>query len=149
MALPSTYFRRLAGLFLVSKALFLLVALVSGLYVFPYVNNTDLLLLDASGTADALARRLLAPFARWDGTYFLKIAVDGYQFEHQHAFFPLFPLIIRALAEVLGPLTCFSLLTRCMLAGVIISNLAHFLTALNIFRYDHGPCAPPRLTWLD
>lgn len=135
MAIPPTYLRRLVGLFLLTKALFLLVACISGLYIFPYVNNTDLLLLDASGTADAFARKLLAPFARWDGVYFLKIAADGYQFEHQHAFFPLFPLTIRAFAEALRPLVCFSLLTRCMMAGIIMANLSHFLTVLNIFRY--------------
>jgi hypothetical protein len=43
------------------------------------------------GSADALITRFLAPFANWDGVYFLTIAHEGYTFEKFHAFFPLLP----------------------------------------------------------
>ena len=40
----------------------------------------------------------LLPFASWDGVHFLAIAKDGYLHEHQHCFFPLYPLVSRLLS---------------------------------------------------
>jgi hypothetical protein len=40
---------------------------------------------------------LLSPLARWDATWFLEIARDGYDGGLDAAFFPLYPLLVRAL----------------------------------------------------
>lgn len=34
----------------------------------------------------------------WDAAHFLFVATSGYEFEHQHAFYPGYPLAVRALA---------------------------------------------------
>jgi hypothetical protein len=56
--------------------------------------------------------------ARWDSSWFLRIAQDGYigHDPARTAFFPLYPLLIGALGHVLGGHT--------VLAGVIVSLLA-------------------------
>jgi hypothetical protein len=43
---------------------------------------------------------VFGPFARWDAGWFVAIARDGYQNRQSAAFFPLYPLVVRALAWV-------------------------------------------------
>src|SRR3954468_14840860 len=46
---------------------------------------------------------LLAPLARWDAVWYLEIASSGYGGEqHRAAFFPLYPLLVRAVGELGG-----------------------------------------------
>ena len=65
---------------------------------------------------------LLAPAARWDATWFLGIAEQGYADEAQSAFLPLYPLLVAALGVVGVPLA---------VAGVLVS-LAALLIALTL-----------------
>src|SRR4051812_43458277 len=39
-------------------------------------------------------------FLRWDAFYFLHLSKEGYIYEQEHAFFPLYPLFTRALANL-------------------------------------------------
>ncbi|HZV73679.1 MAG TPA: mannosyltransferase family protein [Conexibacter sp.] len=66
---------------------------------------------------------LVAPGARWDSVWYLRIARDGYGSPHDHAqaaFYPLYPLLMRVVGWVVG---------SPLLAGILIS-LACFLLAL-------------------
>src|ERR671929_547345 len=47
---------------------------------------------------------LVAPFARWDSVWYLAIANDGYPAgdPRRAAFFPLYPLLLRAAKAVVG-----------------------------------------------
>lgn len=64
---------------------------------------------------------LAAPFARWDSVWYLAIARGGYSGARQKAaFFPLYPLLMRALGVLIG---------SDLIAGVLIS-LACFAIAL-------------------
>ena len=60
------------------------------------------------------ARRLLEPWANWDGVWFIRIAAAGY---HSHAFsqafFPLYPLAVRVVAPLAGDFY--------VVAGVVVS----------------------------
>lgn len=93
---------------------------------------------DPTGLTRGLGRLgdlLAAPAARWDAAWYLVIAEHGYRPEFgaftasRTAFFPLYPLGVRALAEIGAPL---------VLAGVLFSLAAlalglyalHRLTAL-------------------
>eukprot|EP00762_Andalucia_godoyi_P003532 ANDGO_04333.mRNA.1 GPI mannosyltransferase 2 len=73
---------------------------------------------------------VLQPFGHWDAHYFTAIATSGgaYDFENFYAFFPLYPFLMRALAEAFGPLT------RCtaLFAGIVISN-STFLISVAVF----------------
>src|SRR6187551_1760365 len=51
----------------------------------------------------ALAEPLLAPLARWDSVWYLRIADSGYgDSAPRTAFFPLYPLLVGGVATVLG-----------------------------------------------
>jgi hypothetical protein len=73
------------------------------------------------GAGDVLA----APLARWDAVWYLEIARGGYAHErHRAAFFPLYPLLVRALAEGGGGSPA-----ALLISGYVVA-LASFLAAL-------------------
>lgn len=128
---------KVVKLFLLCKGFSLIAALLAAALSQPYLASTELLLQEDPPLTrlDGLVRRLLAPFARWDSVYFLRIALHGYQYEQQHAFFPLLPCVLRGLGQLLCWLPMgLSLVSSCMLAGVVVCNLCHFLMVTNVYR---------------
>ncbi len=70
----------------------------------------------------AFGDTLVAPAARWDSMWFLTIAGDGYDEGARAAFFPLYPLLVRAGGVV----------TRSdLIAGILISSVC-FVAALAV-----------------
>jgi hypothetical protein len=80
---------------------------------------------DTPRLTQALADPLLAPLARWDAVWYLRIADSGYgESPARAAFFPLYPLLVRALA------TPFGATPAALLAAAYVVALAAFLGAL-------------------
>src|SRR5215204_5758710 len=72
-----------------------------------------------------LADPLLAPLARWDSVWYLRIADSGYgDSAPRAAFFPLYPLLVRGLA------TPFGASEAALLLAAYTLSLAAFLAAL-------------------
>jgi hypothetical protein len=69
-----------------------------------------------------LGNALAAPLARWDSVWYLAIANDGYPADdaRRAAFFPLYPMLVRAVHAVVG---------SAVVAGALVS-LACFAAAL-------------------
>ncbi|MEA2420707.1 MAG: hypothetical protein QOE60_2913, partial [Thermoleophilaceae bacterium] len=85
---------------------------------------------EAGDPSTSLSALLLSPARRWDSAWFLAIADQGYDVPSPRtAFFPLYPLLIRAIGE---PIDAVGLAGRHAyeLAGVLIS-----LTALLVALY--------------
>lgn len=80
---------------------------------------------------DPAVQWFLGGLSHWDAEHFLFIAERGYLYEHNYAFFPLFPVILRGLAEtILLPLSgCLTLRGRLLLA-VALGNSALFLLSV-------------------
>ncbi|XP_060640481.2 GPI mannosyltransferase 2 [Anolis sagrei] len=78
-----------------------------------------------SGFADQVLEWLLGGLSRWDAEHFLFIAEHGYIYEHNCAFFPLFPLILRVAAETaLWPFSGFLCLrSRLLLSAALLNSL--------------------------
>jgi hypothetical protein len=92
---------------------------------------------------------LVAPSARWDATWYLGIALDGYSEPTRTAFFPLYPLLVRiagAPGAVVGDDRA-----AYLLAGIAVS-LATFAGALYLVRrlaaIELGEEAARTTTWL-
>jgi hypothetical protein len=82
---------------------------------------------DPAWTAHAFGRVgdvLAAPAVRWDSVWYLQIAQHGYQSPRVAAFYPLYPLVMRAVSLLTGSLSS---------AGVLVSLCAMF-AGLLIFR---------------
>jgi Mannosyltransferase (PIG-V) len=73
----------------------------------------------------SLAEPLLSPLARWDAAWYLRIADSGYGgSDVRAAFFPLYPMLVRAVAAPLGASP------GALLAAAYVVSLAAFLGAL-------------------
>jgi hypothetical protein len=89
-----------------TRAAVLLVAVFAALSFGPATGglareNADK--FDDPALTHVLADPLLAPLARWDSVWYLRIADSGYgDAATRTAFFPLYPLLVRAVATPLG-----------------------------------------------
>ncbi len=61
---------------------------------------------------------------RWDSGWYIPIALSGYSRIQQTAFFPLYPLFIRALSSITG---------NVYTSGLYISNISFFLALLYLY----------------
>lgn len=74
---------------------------------------------------------LAAPAARWDATWYLQIALDGYPDTTHAAFFPLYPFLARAVGEAFGSLVVGGVLVS-FAAGIAALALLHRLALLEL-----------------
>jgi len=80
---------------------------------------------DAPAFTHAIADPVLAPLARWDSVWYLTIADSGYgDSTARAAFFPLYPLLIRAVGTVFGGSHA------ALLVAAFLVSLAAFVAAL-------------------
>lgn len=116
---------------LLAEPLLIFVATRSGLFALAYVAQLLLPRPVGSGYWDAFPGNLwLSGWLRWDSGWYLDIARRGYWLDPQThlgsvAFFPLYPLLMRVLGQIIGSIPA---------AGLVISNLA-FAAALALL-YD-------------
>ncbi|KAJ7304289.1 hypothetical protein JRQ81_011831 [Phrynocephalus forsythii] len=91
--------------------------------------------LSEPGFWDGLLERLLGGLSRWDAEHFLFIAEHGYVYEHNCAFFPLFPLSLRMMAETaLSPFRSFLCLrSRLLLSAALLNTLFSALASWALY----------------
>ena len=103
---------------------------------------------DTPHLSHAVADPLLAPLARWDAVWYLRVAESGYgDSEARAAFFPLYPLLGRGLATPFGASPAALLLAAYAIAlGAFLGALAvlYKLVVLELGR----PLAQPTLLLL-
>lgn len=100
-----------------------------------YARNPDTGWLPSSGERGDLHRGdappgLVAPLARWDALYYSDIARNGYPEPtgapvFHAAFFPLYPLLVRAVTPITG---------NTFWAAVLVANASTLLTVLLLYR---------------
>jgi hypothetical protein len=81
----------------------------------------------------ATGNALVAPLARWDSVWYLAIANDGYPADdtRRAAFFPLYPLLLRAVdAVVRSPIVAGTLVSVACFAAALV--LLHRLTEIEL-----------------
>ena len=111
-----------------SRAAVLLVAVFAALSFGPASGglareNADK--FDDPALTHALADPVLAPLARWDSVWYLRIADSGYgDSAPRAAFFPLYPLLVRGVGTLFGGSH------GALLAAAFLVSLAAFLAAL-------------------
>src|SRR5919204_3665155 len=80
---------------------------------------------DEPALTHAVADPVLAPLARWDSVWYLRIADSGYgDSSPRAAFFPLYPLLVRGVGTLFGGSH------GALLAAAYLISLAAFLGAL-------------------
>ena len=93
--------------------------------------------------------RAIDAFSRWDAWHYTRIALNGYpegDISARTAFFPLFPALIRTLAEVQGRTDRPGL----FLASVVVANVCAVLATMALIalvRLELGPDHARRSAW--
>ncbi|XP_066429064.1 GPI mannosyltransferase 2 [Eleutherodactylus coqui] len=91
--------------------------------------------LEPSTSADHIVELLFGGLGRWDAEHFLFVAEHGYVYEHNMAFFPLFPLIIGGLAR--GPLLPLAgllrLHSRLLISSAFLNCICSTLAAVSLY----------------
>jgi Mannosyltransferase (PIG-V) len=124
----SEAFRAAMRIGLSSRLAVLLVAIFAALSFGPASGglareNADK--FDEPALTHALADPLLAPLARWDSVWYLRIAGSGYgESAPRTAFFPLYPLLVRGVGTLFGGSH------GALLLAAYVVSLAAFLAAL-------------------
>jgi hypothetical protein len=124
----SEAFRAAVRVAVSTRAAVLLVAVFAALSFGPATGGLareNAAKFDDPSLTHALADPLLAPLARWDSVWYLRIADSGYgDSAPRAAFFPLYPLLVRAVA------TPFGASEGALLLAAYAISLAAFLAAL-------------------
>ncbi len=127
--------RAALGAFALSRGIVVLVAVLASRNVDSVTSQHDVPRLThpfGGWSLEGLLDGLLAPLARWDAVWYLQISQDGYSggeplpAEERAAFFPLYPLAIRAAAG-------FTESPGGSLIAAYVVSLAAFLGALYLF----------------
>ncbi len=85
-------------------------------------------------------KRVLEPWAHWDGVWFIRIAADGYGAHGQsQAFFPLYPLLVRGVAALTGH--------NYVIAGLVVSLACYAGAMVMLFRLAHALLGPRVALW--
>lgn len=84
-----------------------------------------------------LGDRLFDTFAQWDSGWFIGIAEHGYQSKQVTAFFPLYPLVVRGVAEVVRTY---------VVAGVLVSLASGAIAVILLHRLARPLVGPGSAT---
>ncbi|XP_069827635.1 GPI mannosyltransferase 2 isoform X2 [Dendropsophus ebraccatus] len=106
--------------------------------------------LEPSTFGDHVVELLFGGLGRWDAEHFLFIAEHGYVYEHNMAFFPLLPLIIRGLAQ--GPLVPLAVVlrlrSRLLISSAFVNCACSTLAAVSLYLLGCGTLQSRRLAFL-
>jgi Mannosyltransferase (PIG-V) len=123
----SEAFRAAVRVAVPTRAAVLLVAIFAALSFGPAsggLARQNAQAFDEPALTHAIADPLLAPLARWDSVWYLRVAESGYGSATRAAFFPLYPLLVRAVATPLGGSNA------ALLVAAFLVSLAAFVAAL-------------------
>src|SRR5687768_4378660 len=83
--------------------------------------------------ASTLWNQITSSFANWDSIYFVRIAKMGfYEYEHFHAFFPLYPFVMRYTSKLFIPLMEENV--AIVLSGIIIANASFIFSVIILYK---------------
>jgi len=71
----------------------------------------------------ALGDTLFDTFAQWDAQWFLRIADHGYDIKQSAAFFPLYPLVVRGVSDIVGSTVAAGVLVSLVSGAVAVALL--------------------------
>jgi len=85
-------------------------------------------------------KRVLEPWAHWDGVWFIRIAAGGYGgHADSQAFFPLYPLLVRGVAVVTGH--------SYVVAGLVVSLVCYAGAMVVLFKLAQALLGPRVALW--
>ncbi|XP_067627577.1 GPI mannosyltransferase 2 [Eurosta solidaginis] len=103
---------------------------------------------DTSSWLDRTVQFCLGGLRHWDGEYFLHIAEYSYTYENTLAFYPLFPLVVRAGANALYALNMgVSLRSWCLVIAVLVNVFCFCKAANTLYELTQRIFKDPNKSW--
>ncbi|OII73427.1 uncharacterized protein cubi_02639 [Cryptosporidium ubiquitum] len=107
--------------------------------LFSNIRNTGILHLYLDNSQDSentLTWKLFKSFINWDGEYYLRLSYyNDYEYEHQHAFLPLYPILVNQISKVISCFNKTSILVN-MIVGTLLSNLAFVIASVGLYLFQ-------------
>lgn len=107
--------------------------------LFSGVRNTGILHLhldESQASQNTLAWKLFKSFINWDGEYYLRISYyNDYEYEHQHAFFPLYPMLVGQISRLVSGLSRAGILVN-MVVGTLLSNVSFVVASVGLYLFQ-------------
>src|SRR5215213_9455925 len=133
----SEAFRAALRVGLSTRLAVLLVAIFAALSFGPAgggLARENALKFDEPGLTHAIGDPVLAPLARWDSVWYLRIADSGYRADSARAaFFPLYPLLVRGRRLARPTLLLLALFPAAVYFGAPYSESLFLLLAVGVF----------------
>lgn len=112
-----------------------IVSYFSDKFIPDHDRSTDLMLTTPSNPDLTLISSLLKCFVRWDALFYVTNAESGYEYLKNHAFFPLYPRLIKVLRDVIfTPTKILSGLDALILTGVLFNLIIHLANLIIFYR---------------
>ncbi|KAF7456887.1 GPI mannosyltransferase 2 [Cryptosporidium felis] len=106
--------------------------------LFSNVRNTGIIHLyidNNSYLQETFYWKLFKSFINWDGEYYLRISYyNDYEYEHQHAFLPLYPLMVGWISRLIMGLNKMNILVN-IVAGTLLSNIAFVVASVGLYLF--------------
>ncbi|KAM0686088.1 hypothetical protein COBT_002694 [Conglomerata obtusa] len=103
-----------------------LVAVLSRLFYLLLAKKSSETFLPFDKTTLLLKKNYCNFILRWDAIYFREIAIFNYTKEHLTAFFPMYPKLIKIVADTIGKNVLF--------AGVLINNILFVINSILLYK---------------
>lgn len=107
--------------------------------LFSSIRNTGILHLyldNSQNSQNTLIWKIFKSFINWDGEYYLRLSYyNDYQYEHQHAFLPLYPILVNQISKFVTNFNKASILVN-MVVGTLLSNLAFVIASVGLYLFQ-------------
>ncbi|KAK9496341.1 hypothetical protein O3M35_013358 [Rhynocoris fuscipes] len=116
---------------LISRLLYLLISVISNIFIIDHTPDSfsiPNLSLKEFNFLDNIIWIIFSGLLRWDAQHFFHIAINGYTYENNLAFFPLYPIIIKYFSYLFKYILNINIITSLLLSSFLI-NLLFFIKA--------------------
>ncbi|KAK6590357.1 multi-pass transmembrane [Cryptosporidium xiaoi] len=108
--------------------------------IFSGLRNTGILNLyldnESKKYQNTITWKFVKSFINWDGEYYLRVSYFGdYEYEHQHAFFPLYPMMVNVISRLFYKLSESKIIIN-MIVGVFLSNMAFIIASVGLYLFQ-------------
>lgn len=100
-----------------------------------YDMSSNLLISKEDLDQNSFSFGLFNTFLRWDSLYFSEIYQNGYLFDKNHVFFPLYPLLLSGIKHIFSSLMHSNEIINLVIIGIVANVLLNCCTCLLFYRY--------------
>jgi GPI mannosyltransferase 2 len=132
-----TSIKKLVKISCLKHCLFTIIAVLTANIFEPYDASTQLLFKAGElNSAENILFHVFKSFNNYDSLFFIQIADNDYEYEKNHAFFPLYPYMIRYLKKVLSAVSIIDIHPKLMtfFSAYILNFILFILSTIAFYK---------------